>query len=123
MGIVSSKLRASAKGQPCTFQIPGICSHDSSTTVLCHLPSEVKGLGNKSDDFHAAFGCAKCHEVIDNHRLSDADTLYFSMRGLQRTLHIWVQSGLVFVPQDTSLPKPSSKIVARRHIASGETIR
>ncbi|RWO22859.1 nuclease domain-containing protein [Mesorhizobium sp.] len=123
MGIVSSKLRASAKGQPCTFQIPGICNHDSSTTVLAHLPSDVKGIGNKSDDFHAAFACSECHNYIDNHRLSKEDELYFSMRGLQRTLHIWVQSGLVFVPQDTHRPKPSSKIMDRRHIASGETIR
>lgn len=123
MGIVSSKLRASAKGQPCTFQIPGICNHDSGTTVLCHLPSDVKGLGNKSDDFHAAFGCVKCHEVIDNHRLSSEDCLYYSMRALQRTLHIWVQSGLVFVPQDNTRPKPLSKTLPRRHLATGEQFK
>ena len=27
-------------------------------TVLAHLPSPVKGTGNKGDDFHAMFGCA-----------------------------------------------------------------
>ncbi|WP_210255108.1 nuclease domain-containing protein [Ochrobactrum sp. MC-1LL] len=51
MGIVSTKLRKSAKGQPCSFQIPGICNHDADTTVLCHAPSEVKGMGNKGHDF------------------------------------------------------------------------
>ncbi len=122
MGIVSTKLRDSARGQPCTFQIPGICNHDSATVVLCHLPSDIKGIGNKSDDFHAAFGCVKCHETIDNHRLSAEDCLYYSMRALQRTLHIWVQSGLVFVPQDSARPKPLSKVVARRHIATGERL-
>lgn len=111
MGIVSSKLRASAKGQPCTFQIPGICNHDSSTTVLAHLPSEIKGLGNKSDDFHAAFACSNCHEAFDNHRLSGEESLYYSMRALQRTMRNWVSRGLVVFPVDTPRPKPSSKIV------------
>jgi hypothetical protein len=123
MGIVSSKLRNSARGQPCTFQIPGVCNHDPATTVLCHLPSEVKGAATKSDDFNAAFGCSSCHEAIDLHRLSAADELYFSMRALQRTQRIWVTSGLVFVPADVARSKPSSKILPRRHITSGETIR
>ena len=122
MGIVSSKLRDSAKGQPCMFQIPGICSHDASTTVLCHLPSEIKGIGNKSDDFHAAFGCAQCHETIDLHRLSREDELYFCIRALQRTMRNWVSRGLVVVPEDTHRSKPSSKILPRRHLASGEQI-
>lgn len=111
MGIVSQKLRDSARGQKCQFQIPGICNHDPSTVVLCHLPSEIKGGATKSDDFHAAFGCLKCHETIDNHRLSAEDCLYYSMRALQRTLHIWVKSGLVKVPEDKPRPKPSSKIL------------
>jgi len=122
MGIVSSKLRASAKGQPCMFQIPGICSHDTATVVLAHLPSEIKGMGNKSDDFHAAFACQNCHEAIDNHRLSREESLYYSMRALQRTMRNWVTRGLVVIPADTHRPKPSSKIVQRRHIASGEQI-
>lgn len=123
MGIVSSKLRASAKGQPCMFRIPGICHGSTETVVLCHLPSEIKGLGNKSDDFHAAFGCANCHEAIDNHRLSKEESLYYSMRALQRTMRNWVTRGLVVIPADTHRAKPSSKTVARRHIATGETIR
>jgi hypothetical protein len=77
MGIVSSKLRASAKGQPCALAIPGICSHDPEQTVLCHLPSEVKGTGNKSDDFFAVLGCSQCHICVDNHRLKREDELYY----------------------------------------------
>ncbi len=120
MGIVSTKLRKSARGQSCTLAIPGVCSHDPEQTVLCHLPSEVKGTGNKSDDFFAVFGCANCHEVIDNHRLSREESLYFSLRALARTWRFWVTSGLVFVPADVSRPKPSSKILPRRHMATGE---
>ena len=122
MGIVSSKLRNSAKGQPCMFQIPGICNGDAATTVLCHLPSEIKGFGNKSDDFHAAFGCYSCHQAIDLHRLSKEEELYYSMRALQRTMRNWVTRGLISIPVDTPRPKPSSKILPRRHLASGETI-
>jgi len=122
MGVISTKLRNSAKGQPCMFQIPGVCSHDASTTVLCHLPSEIKGLSTKSDDFHAAFGCAQCHETIDLHRLSREDELYFSMRALQRTMRNWVSRGLVVVPEDTHRHKPLSKTVARRHIGTGEIL-
>jgi hypothetical protein len=122
MGIVSSKLRNSAKGQPCMFQIPGVCNHDTTTTVLCHLPSEIKGVATKSDDFHAAFGCSQCHETIDLHILSREDELYFSLRALQRTMRNWVSRGLVIVPVDTHREKPSSKILPRRHIMSGEVL-
>jgi hypothetical protein len=122
MGYVSTKLRNSARGQPCMFQIPGICNGDSSTTVLAHLPSEIKGLASKSDDFHAAFACSNCHEVFDNHRLSREESLFFSMRALQRTMRNWVDRGLAVFPEDTHREKPSSKILPRRHLATGETI-
>ena len=123
MGIISTKLRNSARGQPCMFQIPGICNGDTTTTVLAHLPSEIKGLSNKSDDFHAAFACSDCHEVFDNHRLSREESLYYALRALQPTMRNWVSRGLIIVPIDAPRSKPSSKVVARRHIASGETIR
>lgn len=100
MGIISSKLRASAKGQPCTFQIAGVCNHDPETVVLCHLPSEIKGAGNKSDDWHAAFGCYACHEAIDQHRLSKEDELFYSFRALQRTQRYWIDAGLIVIPAD-----------------------
>lgn len=44
MGITSAKLRNSAKGQVCTFQIPSVCNCDPSTTVLAHIRDETKGL-------------------------------------------------------------------------------
>jgi hypothetical protein len=122
MGIVSQKLRDSAKGQPCMFQIPGICQPNNETVCLCHLPSDIKGMGNKSDDFHAAFGCHSCHQAIDLHRLSKESELFYSMRALQRTMRNWVARGLVIVPTDTARPKPLSKTVARRHIATGKPI-
>lgn len=123
MGIVSTKLRNSARGQKCTLAIPGICNCDPDTTVLAHLPSETKGAGNKSHDFFAVFSCSECHYHLDNHRLSDLDSLYFSLRALMRTWEIWISDGQIVVPVDASRPKPLSKTFARRHIATGEIIR
>ncbi|TPM39622.1 nuclease domain-containing protein [Mesorhizobium sp. B2-3-4] len=123
MGIVSSKLRNSAKGEICTFAIPGICNHDPETTVLCHIRDEAKGLSNKANDYSAAFGCYACHTAIDQHRLSKEDELFYSLRAMQRTWAVWVSRGLIVMPVDVPRSKPSSKIAARRHIASGETIR
>lgn len=118
MGIVSQKLRNSARGQDCTFAIPGICNHDPETVVLCHAPSEVKGIGNKSHDYHAAFGCSACHEALDQHRLPEKWHEYFYwLRGLQRTWTIWVERGLVIIPVDPATakrrPKKKAKMPSR----------
>ena len=115
MGIVSAKLRASARGQDCTFAIPNVCNRDPETTVLCHLQSDVAGKATKSDDFHAAFGCANCHSAIDLHWLSKEDELYYSLRALQRTLKYWVDRGLVVIPGNID-PKPKlhDKILPRK---------
>ncbi|WP_390900154.1 DUF1364 domain-containing protein [Yersinia rohdei] len=61
----SKALRDSARGQCCTLQIPGICNSNPETTVLCHLSSSTHGMGYKSDDFWAVYGCSDCHDVID----------------------------------------------------------
>ncbi len=122
MGLVSTKLRKSANGQDCRFRIPGICSGDRDTTVLCHAPSEFKGMGNKGHDYHAAFGCHRCHEALDQHRLSRVEELETWLRGMMRTQAWWVAKGLLFVPEDGTREKTSPKIVPRRHIATGEPI-
>jgi hypothetical protein len=122
MGIVSSKLRNSAKGQPCAFAIPGICNHSQDTTVLCHIRDDAKGMGNKANDWSAAFGCVECHTAIDQHRLSKEDELFYSLRAMQRTQAYWISKGLVVIPADFSRDKPSSKILPRRHLATGEVL-
>ena len=122
MGIVSTKLRNSAKGQPCAFQIPGICNGDPETTVLAHIRDGAKGIANKANDWSAAFACSACHVAIDTHRLSKEDELFYCLRAMQRTQAYWIRKGLVVVPVDTHRPKPSSKILPRRHIATGETL-
>jgi len=61
-----SKLRKSARGETCTFQIPGVCNHNPETVVLCHAPHPDKGMGKKGPDSWAAYGCSACHDAMDN---------------------------------------------------------
>ena len=96
MGFMSAKLRASARGQDCTLRTI-VCNFDPETTILCHLPSEIKGVSNKSDDFHAVFGCSDCHDAIDQHRFDPLAELFYCHRALRRTLRIWVEKGLIVV--------------------------
>lgn len=109
MGIISTKLRNSAAGQTCTFQIPGVCSHNAETTVLCHAPSEVSGMGSKGHDFHAAFGCHTCHEALDQRRLGKVERLFYWLRGMMRTQAIWIERGLVIIPVDPATAKRRPK--------------
>lgn len=117
MALISTKLRQSAKGQTCTFQIVGICSHNTEQTVLCHIRDESKGLGNKASDYSAAFGCLACHDAIDQHRLSKEDELFYSIRAMQRTWDYWIRSGLIVLPGDPDnlkrRPKKKSKWPSR----------
>jgi len=64
--IESSRWTKAAKGQPCTFDLPNVCSYNSEQTIFCHAPSQGKGVGIKSDDIWGADGCFECHRLIDN---------------------------------------------------------
>lgn len=95
-----SKLRKSAKGENCTLQIHPYCNGNPETVVLCHLPSEGKGMALKSPDHWAAYGCSNCHNIIDgrwNTDLSDAEILRCMMRGLYRTQEQLINKGLIRV--------------------------
>lgn len=122
MGLVSSKLRNSAKGQDCRFRIPGVCNGNPETVVLCHAPSEFKGMAQKGHDYHAVFGCHACHEALDQHRLDRLEELGFWMRGLLRTQAWWVANGFIVVPEDIGRAKTSPKIMPRRHLSTGEVL-
>lgn len=109
--MISTKLRNSAKGQPCCFNIPKVCNYNPETTVLCHIRDETKGFGNKAQDFSAAFGCSECHRAIDEKHLSKEDELFYSLRALQRTWKLWIDMGLIVLPVDpvTAKKKPGKK--------------
>lgn len=65
---VSAEWRKSARGKPCTLNLPG-CDGGGETTVLCHLRLfSQAGIGQKSHDFCAVYGCANCHRLLDQDR-------------------------------------------------------
>lgn len=115
MGFVSQRLRDSAKGQECTLQLTGICNRHPDTTVLAHLPSAVKGVANKGDDWHAIFACADCHRHMDL-KLGFPLMADYQLRALQRTQKIWFELGLLSVAGEKE-PKPkqtSKSLPAKR---------
>ena len=64
---VSPAIRRSARGQPCTLRVPGICSGDPEQTVGAHLRMfNTAGMGQKPDDLHMVDACANCHAALDN---------------------------------------------------------
>ena len=68
-----TKIQASAKGEDCTFNLPG-CSHDPEQTVLCHDTRHVPGSPRKHD-LRAAYGDMNCHDLIDDRTPNDMDMI------------------------------------------------
>lgn len=94
-----SKLRKSAKDQPCLMQIPGVCSHDPARTVLCHIRRPWNaGVALKPSDLHSFFACDCCHDTFDGRRNSDLNKATLDSLALDahlRTLSIWQAMGLI----------------------------
>jgi len=96
--IQSKQIRDSAAGEPCTFQIPGVCNGNWSTTVLCHLPDESHGWARKADDLSSGFGCSACHDVIDGrvpHQFEPGENDWYMRRANIRTLRRMRDLGLL----------------------------
>lgn len=100
----SQKLRDSARGQECTFNIPSVCNYNTETTVLCHLPDEsgTGTMGGKSDDWCAAFGCSNCHDVIDGkvtshvwETMTDEFQLWYIHRAMISTWSRWIEMEVI----------------------------
>jgi hypothetical protein len=94
----SNAIRLSAKGEECTFQLPGVCSHNREETVLCHLPDESHGMARKSDDISAAYGCRSCHDAIDGRVAYDwepGEREWYLRRAMSRTWRRLIQKGVI----------------------------
>ena len=92
-----SKLRKSAKNQQCQIRIPQVCLAPGTDTVcLCHLNGA--GWALKNLDIHGAYGCQRCHDVVDGRVKSGWDSdlikLWF-LEGVIRTQEIMVKEGLI----------------------------
>ena len=94
------KLRDSARGEDCTLQIHPYCNGNPETTVLCHLPSG-SGMGQKSPDWFAVYGCSDCHDVIDSRKgvldvtLPPEEIKNLSSTALFRTWNRMIEKGLI----------------------------
>lgn len=86
-------LRKLAKGKPCMVRIPGICNGNSETTVLCHVRMVgISGMGLKSPDLIATWGCSDCHRWADSHGDEGRNAL---LAGMARTIHELIRSGVI----------------------------
>jgi hypothetical protein len=109
MGVVSQRLRDSAKGQECTLQFFDRCNHDTTTTVLAHLPSPISGMGTKSDDFHAVFACSACHAALDLHDYDAREISDYVLNAIRRTQKYWFDNGdLTIAGTKEAKAKPTS---------------
>ena len=94
------KLRDSAKGEDCTLQIFPYCNQNPETVVLCHLPSG-SGMGQKSPDWFAVYGCSACHDIIDgrtditSEALGRELILTIKSRALFKTWERMIEKGLI----------------------------
>ena len=98
--ITQNPIRRSARGQMCTLQIHPHCNNDTETTVLCHLNTSRKGMGLKSLDYFAVYGCADCHNVIDGRTKTDIpkeEIWRCQLRALERTWTLLIGDGLITV--------------------------
>lgn len=95
----TSKIRKSAKGEPCLVRIPGVCNGDSATTVLAHINGA--GVGCKHSDHKAAFACSACHEWVDGGYIQQGynrDTRdLWHLEGVIRTQDRLIEKGFIQV--------------------------
>lgn len=92
-------LRKTARGRGCMVRLPGICNHNSETTVLAHVRlAGVSGMGIKADDLLGAWACSACHDAIDrrSHTDLDRDAVRLAhLEGMVRTIAQLRKEGLV----------------------------
>jgi hypothetical protein len=77
------------------IRAPGICNGDDATTVLCHMNGG--GMGAKTPDLIAAWGCSDCHDAIDGRRygLERDYRELLAHEGMRRTIEQLIKDGVV----------------------------
>ena len=89
-----------ARGQPCTMRLPGVCNHDSTKTVWCHINSVRYGSGtrHKATDLIGLIACSSCHDVLDRRVKTDLDRDFVMMHAYEghlESLALLVKAGIV----------------------------
>lgn len=97
-----SDLKKYAKGKQCQIRIPGVCSRNPETVVLCHLNQKSLfgcGMGMKVPDRFGAHGCQACHDLCDGRMHTDRFTpdeiLIMHMEGVFRTMNLLFSEGKI----------------------------
>ena len=97
-----SRITESARNEMCQIRIPGVCSHDPATTVLCHAGGSAagKGMWQKAPDYLGAYGCSRCHDVVDHrvpvpHGMTRDDIKLMFAEGVFRTQILLEKKGLL----------------------------
>ena len=102
-------IQASAKGEDCTFNLPG-CSHDPEQTVLCHDTRHIPGSPRKHD-LRAAYGDMNCHQIMDSNESPPNTHGYIWGNAIART-HVRLEAkGLI---QIVGVEHEPSKILPRK---------
>ena len=96
---------------PCTLRIcsllPAYRCSSPATVVGCHLPVWGKGTGTKVTDMALAFGCQRCHDILDGRDRQRTEYLITHHPALlaERMLHglteshaILIQRGIIRIP-------------------------
>lgn len=109
-----------AKGRACEIRVPGECAA-RETVVFCHVRmGDISGLGLKAPDWLGAFGCMRCHDIVDGRAGSWVEFPQWYrdlalLEGTARTLVILVNEGIVYVPEpEKRRPPRLAKILPRR---------
>ena len=117
----SQKYLAGSRGAPCTLRITGVCRDERETVVPCHLKDRHAGRSIKASDLSVADGCLRCHDVMDRRAplpggdlISEADWLFYALRGLQETLERRREIGLLFVTEDPAKPFTERAVKPRK---------
>ncbi len=92
-----SKLRKSARGEPCQIRLDGCnAGVNNETVVLAHLNGA--GLALKAYDVHGAYCSHSCHDILDGRKPSDYPKEWLELihlRGVIKTQEIWIEKGLM----------------------------
>lgn len=113
----SPKILNFAHGQKCTIRIPGICNHNTETTVAAHGPDKNRAKGGKTDDYWIAFSCSDCHAALDLRNVSDWESHW--LQGILETQKRLVEKGLLTFPVEKKREKKLSKKVERKSLYTG----
>lgn len=92
--VVSPALRKSAWGQTCACRWSVWC--DDTTVVLAHVRGIWAGIGQKPNDFHAVYACARCHDELDG-RSGERPPASDVLRAMIETQSRMLASGLIAV--------------------------